>query len=309
MEQPISAPSPITIDAPRRTFLILIVGVFATSLAAILIRYAQNEGVPSLFIAAARLTIASILLTPFTWRHHGHVLSALRRHDFILASASGFMLALHFASWIASLEFTTVLISVVFVTTGPLWVALLEFVFLRIRLGKGVLISLLIAITGGIIIGVSGNSGEGAGPQPLLGASLALFGAISFAIYLVIGRKLRAKLSLLPYIWLVYSFAALFLIVFVVLSGTPFTGYSGTAWLALVLLAVFPQLIGHTSFNYALRYLPATLVSIATQMEPIGSAIAAMILFRELPTEGQILGSVLILASVVIASLTQNKNQ
>ena len=133
-----------------------------------------------------------------------------------------------------------------------------------------------------------------------------MIGAICVAIYLVIGRKLRGQHSLMPYIWLVYGCGALILLAAVILTGIPITGYSPQGYLWLVALALIPQLVGHSSFNYALKYLPATLVGIISQLEPVLSALAAVIIFNEIPGTLQILGSVAILVGVIIASLGQN---
>jgi drug/metabolite transporter (DMT)-like permease len=299
--------STVPTQTPSRVYIVLAIGVLAASMAAIFIRHAQGEGLPSLLIAAGRLTLSALLLTPFALRLHLPEIKGLSRIDLLMASASGLLLALHFATWIASLEYTTVLVSVVFVATSPLWVALLEFVFLRVRLRQLVIVGLLVAVAGGVIIGISGDGTADQGSNPLLGSALALAGAVALALYLVIGRRLRVKLPLLPYIWLVYGCAAIFLILMVVASGTPVTGFPTSGYLMIVLLALFPQLIGHTSFNYALRYVPATFVSIATQMEPVASAIAAFLVLREVPTSGQIFGSAAIILGVALATLGQRK--
>jgi len=302
-----TASLPIRRAVPPSVYIVLLLGIAAVSLAAIFIRYAQLEGVPSFVIAAGRLSVAALLLTPFALARYGGLLRRLTRRDLLLGVGAGFMLAIHFATWIASLEYTSVLISVVFVTTNVLWVALLEVIVLRVRLGRVMLIALAIAFVGGLLIGLSGGGDESAGSQPILGAGLALAGAITFALYLVIGRNLRAKLPLLPYIWVVYGIAALFLLVLVGITKTPVTGYSASGYLWIVVMALVPQLIGHTSFNYALKYFPATLVGIITQAEPIGAALAAFFLFSQLPTEAQIFGSGLILLGVIVASLGQRR--
>jgi len=320
-----AAPAKIPLDV----FIFLAFGVAAVSLSAIFIRFAQGEGIPSLVIAAGRLTISSLILLPFVLRRHIPDLRQLHARDFALAALSGLVLALHFATWISSLEYTSVLISTVFVTTGPLWVALLEVFFLRARFKRLVWIGLFVALIGGLLIGVGdtlfGNTASDASTtisdgnepslnastpdenssNPPLGAALALAGAIAVAVYLVIGRTLRTKLVLIPYIWLVYSMTAIFLLLFVALARLEITGYSTSGYLWIVVMALLPQLVGHTSFNYALKYVPATVVSIITQAEPIGSAIAAIILFRELPTTTQVIGSTAILIGVVCASYGQ----
>jgi drug/metabolite transporter (DMT)-like permease len=162
-------------------------------------------------------------------------------------------------------------------------------------------------VIGGISIGTSGGSDLTPGRNPLVGSLLAVSGAAAFAIYMVIGRKLRAKLELLPYIWLVYSCAAIMLILVVLLTRIPVTGYSlmGYAW--VVALALIPQLIGHSSFNYAVKYLPATFIGVAAQLEPVASAFIAVILFKEMPQPVQVLGSAVILAGVILALVGQSK--
>ena len=293
---------------PLQVYIVVLIGAVAVSFAAIFIRLAQAEHIPSLFIAAARLTIAALVLTPVIVRRHLPEIRALKRGDLVLALVSGLFLALHFATWILSLEYTSVLISVVLVTTNPLWVAVLEVVFLRARLGRTVIIGLLIGFAGSLIAGLSSSGAASPGKDPLLGSILAFTGAICVAIYLVIGRKLRGRLSLLPYIWLVYGCGALILLAAVILTRIPITGYSQQGYVWLVALALIPQLIGHSSFNYALKYLPATLVGIVNQLEPVLSAVAAIIVFQEIPGELQLVGSVAILAGVVLASIGQNQS-
>jgi drug/metabolite transporter (DMT)-like permease len=292
---------------PRQVYVILFTGVAAASLAAIFIRIAQGEGMSSALIAAGRLTLSALILTPLALRNHRAEIAALSRADLLLAAASGLILAIHFATWIASLEYTSVLISVVLVGTAPLWSALFEVVFLRARLHRIVVIGLLVAFGGGLLIGLAGDASFSAS-ESLFGGLLSLAGAVAFAIYLVIGRNLRARLSLVPYIWLVYGFAAIFLCLLALGSGVTVTGFSPTSYFMILLLALVPQLIGHSSFNYAVRYLSATFVGIATQTEPISSALFAYLVFNEVPLPLQIVGSIAVLVGVVVASLGQNKS-
>jgi len=285
-------------------------GTAAVSLAAIFIRLAQADQIPSLYIAAARMVIATLVLTPITLHQHFPLIRVLKRNDLLLALLSGLFLALHFATWILSLEYTSVLISVVLVSTSPLWIAILEVIFLRVRLGRAMILGLLIGLGGSIVAGLASSSNAvSPGKDPLLGSILAITGAVCVAIYLVIGRKLRAQLPLLPYIWLVYGCAALILVVAVIAAGLPLTGYAPRGYLWLAGMALLPQLIGHSSFNYALKYLPATFVGIVNQLEPALSAIAAVVIFQEIPQTLQILGSIAILVGVMLASLAQNQKR
>lgn len=294
-----------------KAYIVLLVGVLAVSLAAIFIRLAQDGGMPSLVIAGGRVAIAALLLTPLTLRNttYRQQIRTLTRREIVLLGVSGLFLALHFAAWVTSLEYTTVLISVVIVTTTPIWVALLEVFFLNARLTRLIMLGLTVSITGSILI----NAGQGgdafSGTDTIRGALLAFVGALAVAVYLVIGRSVRAKLALFPYVWLVYGCAAIVLAFVVLFSGTPVAGHSTTAYLWVIAVALIPQLIGHSSLNYALGYLPATYVSIATQAEPIASAAIAAAIFAEIPDIWQIVGSAIILTGVTIATFGQTMSR
>mgnify|MGYP005836020711 CR=1 FL=1 len=286
----------------------LLAGIAAVSFASIFIRYAQNEGVPSLVIAAGRLIVASAILLPVVLSRHQQDIRHLKPRDWMFILIAGFFLAIHFASWVTSLEYTAVLISVVLVTTGPIWVALLEVIFLKTRMGFWVIVGIAIAVLGGVVIGTSGSqTGVTMDLNTLIGGGLALLGALTVSVYVVIGRELRPRVAVVPYIWLVYSAAALFLAVTLLMTQTPVTGYSAQGYLWILVMGLVPQLIGHSSFNYALGYLPATLVSIATQVEPVGSAVAAFFLFSEVPTFAQLTGSLTLVIGVVIAIWGQSR--
>lgn len=303
---PTSLPTKPT-HVPSQVWLVLLAGIAAVSFASIFIRYAQAEGVPSLVIAAGRLLVASLVLLPVIVMRHLADIARLVGRDWVLICISGFFLAIHFAAWVTSLEYTAVLISVVLVTSGPIWVALLEAIFLKARIGRWVVIGIAIAVFGGVIIGIPGGEGTVLDRGALIGGGLALLGAITVSVYVVIGRELRPHVAIIPYIWLVYSFAAVLLLIVVFLTGTPVTGYSTQGYLWILIMGLVPQLIGHSSFNYALGYLPATLVSIATQVEPIGSAIAAFVLFNEVPTWAQLAGSLVLLIGVGVAIWGQGR--
>ncbi len=298
---------------PTRAYVVLVIGICAVALAAIIIRLAQDEGVPSLIIAAGRLVIAALLLTPVTLRQPTYMTQIRRLTGFeaILIGIAGLFLAMHFAAWVTSLEYTTVLISVVLVTTSPIWVGLMEVFILRTRLQRGVIVGLAIVLSGSLIIGLGGGgeTAEGGMNQQVLGGGLSAFGAVAVAVYLIIGKRLRPKLALIPYIWLVYGTAAILLSIVVLLTGSPTTGHSTEGYLWILALALIPQLVGHSSLNYALAYLPATYVSIATQAEPIGSAFIAYLVFTEIPDIWQIVGSAIILFGVLTATLSENRSK
>jgi drug/metabolite transporter (DMT)-like permease len=302
--------------SPKRTTLILSLcaGIFASSTAAIIIRFAQGAGAPSLVIAAGRLSIAALILAPFVFSRHLQEIKNITRREWFLAILSGIFLSIHFATWITSLEYTSIASSVVLVSTTPLWVALFSPLVLNERLGWLAIAGLLLALIGGTIIGVSDScsfqNGQVLCPsvdsffagRAFLGDLLALAGAWMAAGYMIIGRKLRARLPLLPYVFIVYGIAAVVLLGIVVISREPLFGYSPLVYVWLILLALVPQLLGHTTFNWVLKYLPASFVSVALLGEPIGSTIFAVIIFRETPGLIKIGGAILILFGIWIVS-------
>jgi drug/metabolite transporter (DMT)-like permease len=285
-----------------RPYAALLTGVIAVSFAAIFIRLAQGAEAPSLVLAAARLTVATLVLTPLVLRRHCVELQKVTRRDATWAVLSGLFLAVHFATWITSLEYTAVVNSVTLVTTSPLWVALLAPLALGERLERATLMGIVLAIGGGVLVGMSSAGDPPTRPDPWLGNGLALAGAIAAACYLMIGRRLRARWSLITYAWAVYGVAALTLIVTVVLTRQQVLGLPDRAYLWMVLMGLVPQLIGHSSFNYALGYLPAAYVSLVVLGEPIGSGLLAIVFLDEWPVPLQIAGSALILVGIAVAS-------
>lgn len=287
-------------------------GILAVSTASIFIRYAQVYA-SSIVIAAARLTLASLVLAGIVLVRHRSDLRALSRRALWLALLSGFFLAIHFGTWITSLAYTTVASSVVLVATTPLWVAMVAPWVIDEPISRPVLIGMILAMLGGIVVALSDSCALVGGAlvcPPLAdfiagkafwGDLLALIGAWTGAAYLIIGRRLREELPLIPYIFLVYGMAALLLNLFMLLIGeTPF-GYPSQTYLWFVLLALVPQLLGHSTFNWALRYLPAAYVSITLLGEPVSSAILAYFLLGEIPSMLMVFGAILILAGIYLA--------
>lgn len=291
---------------PNRSlpFLVLGVGVGVVSFAAILIRFAHAEGASSLTIAAVRLGLAAVVLAPIAWLRHGSEIRRLGKRERGLCLLSGAFLALHFWTWITSLEYTSIASSTALVTTNPLWVGLASALLLRERPGIAALAGIGLTIAGSLMIFAAdaGPVDSSSGKWPLLGNTLALVGALSASGYLLVGRALRARISLIAYVWLAYAIAAVLLSAGLVASGMPLTGLPPAAWGFMVLLAIGPQLIGHTAFNWALRRLTATFVAVSILGEPIGSALLAILLFGETFSVLQLCGFVLLLAGIFVAA-------
>lgn len=283
---------------PVPPYLGMVVGITAASTASLFIRLAQSEA-NSLAVAAWRLTLASLILAPIALATRRTEMRGLSRREWLLAAASGLLLAAHFATWISSLALTSVSASAVLVSVYPLFVGIFSHLFLGERLGRRVALGLVVATAGSATIGL-GDAGESR--HQLAGDLLALLGAATAAGYFLIGRRLRARLSLLGYVFPVYGTAAVALMALSLLASVPLTGYPSATWLWLLLLALVPQIVGHSSLNWALGHLSATYVTLAALGEPIGSSLLAWVVLDEPVTVRTAIGGALILAGIVMAT-------
>jgi drug/metabolite transporter (DMT)-like permease len=291
--------------------LVLTLAILAASTSSIFIRYAQRDAA-SLVIAAFRLSFATLILLPLPGIRRSRAEGVSSRKQLGLVLISGLLLAIHFATWISSLEYTSVASSVVLVQTSPLFVALFSPLLLQEIPRPTAWIGMLIALTGGVLI--AGGDLCSAGPlldclnsqglansRVLLGDGLALVGGLSGAGYLMAGRRLRRRMDLLPYITWVYGSAAAALLALVAIMRLPLTGYRPETYLLFLLLAIFPQLLAHSGYNWALRYLPAALVSISLLGEPIAAALLALLLLGEMLPILRIFGAALVLSGIILA--------
>jgi len=276
-----------------KTYAFLIIGVVAISFAAIFIRLAEA---PSLVIAAYRLAIAVVLLLPFTFRESIMTIRKTKRRDLMLMILSGIFIALHFWLWITSLEYTSIASSVVLVTSHPAFVALLSYLLWKQKLTKQVVTGIIVVVIGIIIM----NAGSlDFGSQVLSGNALALAAGFAMGGYLVIGHHLRGKTGFMSYITIVYSVSAVIILLANIISGYSLIGYSADTYIMLLLLAIVPQLIGHSSLNLAVRRLPAIIVSIAILGEPVGATILGMAILGETPAIAELIGGVIIISGII----------
>ena len=286
--------------------LVLAAGVLAVSFSVIFIRLAQTEeAVPSLAIAAWRTTIATLVLLPIALLRRRQELREMKTADWLLAALAGLMLGVHFGTWITSLAYTSIASSAVLVSTAPLWVGLAAPFVLHEPLTRWLKIGLGLALMGSVVIALGDGLRLADGSRAMSGNGLALSGAVAMAVYYLIGRRLRQGLSLLSYTTIVYGIAALTLVGYSLMSQVPLVGYSPTAYGLFVLMAVFPQLIGHSSFNWALAYLPATFVAVTIISEPVGATLLGVLILGEVPAGVTIVGSLVVLLGIVVASISK----
>jgi len=290
MDASASEPRP-TVVSPYAT---LVAGVLLVSVGAILVRLAAA---PPLAVSFYRMAIASLLLSPFAWADARRAVPTLGSRPRLLLVASGVALALHFATWIASLSHTSVAASVLLVNTAPLFAIVLSLVFLREKPPLAVQVAIPLAMVGAAVIALGDR---GSSPASLLGNLLAVAGAVTLATYQVIGRGLRATLPLNAYMLLVWGTATLTLAALVAGFGTRFAPFPPRTWLAFAALAVVPTLGGHGLTNRALRSLPAPTVGLFLLGEPVIASLLAILLFHETPSTSTLVGGAIILAALAL---------
>jgi drug/metabolite transporter (DMT)-like permease len=283
--------------------LVLFIGVLAVSSGAIFVRTAEAE---PLVKAAWRLTFATLFLLPYAFWKSRAELSALGRRELVLGALSGFFLALHFATWISSLNFTSVANSTVLVNTTPVWVALMTPWFTRDRVTGRAWLGIAFSVAGGLVIGFGDFAG---GTRALLGDGLALTGSLALAFYMLFGRNLRAKLSLPAYLTVCYTSATVLLWAAVLVAGLPASGFDLKTWGALLGMALVSQHLGHSSYNWAMKYFSAGFIAVCLLGEPVLSSLLAWWLLGEAITWGKAAGGAIILAGIYLTATANKPNE
>ena len=275
-------------------WILLAVGICAASVSAILIRYA-NDADP-LAISFWRCAVGAAVLTPFARRRLGD----MDRSDRRLPAIAGVFLAVHFASWITSLELTTVASSVLLVSASPIFVALAARVFFHEHLATAGWVGLVLALAGTALVG-----GTGFGGSSLEGNGLALLGGATAGGYAMAGQLARRSLGILEYAVVTYAVAAALLLVACLVGGVELWGYDAQTWWAIAGLIVGPQLLGHTVINLVLSDIDATTVTVAIMGEPIIAITLAFALFDEVPSWTVYPGGVAILVGIYLVSVAR----
>ncbi len=259
-----------------------------------------------LAIAAYRLIFATIILLPFFLRSGGFKkLIDSSRMDLLTLIGVGFVLAFHFASWISSLNFTSVASSVLFVHIDPIFVAAVSHFILKERINRKTLLGIVIAFAGTSIIALEDIV---ISKINLYGDLLALIGAVMLGIYILSGRRIRQNLDLVSYVTPVYATSALVLTVGCLITDTRLAPYPPREYLLFFAIAVVPMIFGHTVYNWALKYVSAPVVSISLLGEPVGATILAFLFLNEMPTLPTIIGGVITLAGIYMCARSTPSN-
>jgi drug/metabolite transporter (DMT)-like permease len=284
-----------------RSAALLILGVVAVSFAAPLIRLADA---PPLVIAFYRNLLATAVLLPPAVLLRSGEMRSLGRREVAALGAAGVLLAVHFSAWIPSVTLTTVAASTLLVATTPVWAAVGSWILLGERVRARTAVGIAVSLTGAMVIT---GADVTVSARAFAGDALALAGAVSAAGYLLAGRRLRQGLSLLTYAVIVYAVCSAALLAAILITGTPLGGYGPRSWLMFVLLALGPQILGHTVFNYLLGELSATVIAVAVMGEPVGATLLALALFGETPSVIAVFGGVIILAGIYVAVSAQSR--
>lgn len=281
------------------------IGVLGISLSAIFVRLSSA---PSAVTAFYRLAVSVILLSPSVWgkAEIRRELLTMKPKTLLLSAVSGIFLAMHFFTWFESLRHTTIASSTIIVSTEVLWVALGFCLFLKGKVSLKAAAAIAMAFVGSVLIAWSDSSGSGTG---LYGDILALAAAIAVGAYTLLGRVVRGSTSTTVYTYVVYVFCGTTLLITAAAQGYALFGYGWNSILAGVLLALFSTILGHSIFSWCLKYFSPTFVSASKLCEPVISSLFAAVLFAEVPGLLQVLGGIIVLASVIYYSVIEVKEE
>lgn len=275
-------------------YIPIIIGVISISLSAILVKLAKAD---SGVIAFYRLLFSVLIMSPIFFYKYIPEIKELNKRDWIFSSIAGVFLAFHFILWFESLNYTSVASSTVLVTLQPLFAFIGTYFFFKEKLSFKTILSGIIAIIGSFLISwgdfkVSGSA--------LYGDLLALIACALITGYLLFGQDVRKRVSLITYTMVVYTCSTICLFFYVLIKGESFGPYSPMTWVWFLLLAIIPNLLGHTLFNWAVKWVSTNVISVAVLFEPIGAAILAYFVFTEKLIATQIIGGIIVIVGVLL---------
>lgn len=277
--------------------LVMLVSVSAVSTASILIRL---TAAPPMAIATWRLVLSTLMLLPFfAWSGGFDKIRAMGRRDLLALAGVGVALAVHFASWITSLSYTSVASSVIFVHVDPIFVALVSHFLLGEKVSRRVALGIGVAFAGAVVIALGDL---GVGEENLVGDALSIVGAVALGVYLMAGRRLRQRLDLTTYVTPVYAVSAAVLALGSVAVGAPLVGYDAGVMLMFTAIALVPMIFGHTLYNWVLRWVSAPVVSLSLLGEPVGASILAFLILGESPGPLTLIGGAVTLVGILVCT-------
>ncbi|KMY28414.1 membrane protein [Lysinibacillus xylanilyticus] len=282
-------------------YIPIFIGVISVSLSAIFVKLANAEaGV----IAFYRMLFSVLIMAPlFFWKYTNEI-KELRIRDWLFSSVAGIFLAFHFILWFESLNYTSVASSTVLVTLQPLFAFVGTYFFFKENITLKTIFAGVIAIVGSILISWGDFKLSG---TAFYGDLLALVACALVTAYFLFGQDVRKRLSLVTYTMVVYAVSTITLFIYVLIKGEPFGPYPTMDWIWFILLAIVPNLLGHTLFNWSIKYVSTNVVSIAILFEPIGAAILALLIFKEYLIATQIIGGFIVIVGILLFVVDEKK--
>ncbi|MFO7619239.1 MAG: DMT family transporter [Thermoplasmata archaeon] len=290
----------------RKPELAIIIAVLACSFASIFIRWSDAE---PLAIAFYRLLFTTLMLLPFVLLRKGGEFQKLGKKNVALMLGIGLILSFHFSMWITSLELTTVASSVILVTAHPILVGTISHFVMKDRLSRLNFFGIFVAVAGVMILTAGDFTGGPLTGSATLGNILAFLAGICAGIYILGGRKMRRTISLVTYAFLVYLFCTIFLFIQCLAAGTKLFPLPANEYYLFLLMALIPGILGHTLYNWSLKHVTATVVSVSLLGEPIGSSILAVLILGEIPSNWVLIGGPIVLVGIVMASMRARKRR
>lgn len=277
--------------------------ILALSTSAILVRWSSA---PSVVVAFYRVLFTLLLLAPVALVRHRADFRSLSVRDGAVAAVTGVALAVHFAAWFESLNWTSVAASVTLVQTQPVFVAVGAYLLLDERVTVRTVGGIVLAMAGAAVMSVSDLlAGTAFAGTALYGNALALLGGVMSACYVLAGRSLRQRVALLPYVSVVYGACTVTLLLVALAGGDALTGYPAREWALFVGMAIGPGVFGHTVVNWALAHVDSSVVSVSLLGEPVGATLLALLLLAEVPGGATVLGGAVVLAGIVVTARAQ----
>jgi drug/metabolite transporter (DMT)-like permease len=282
-------------------YLALLIGVISVSTSAILVKFSDS---PSGVIAFYRLFISVLFILPLFLTKYVGELRLITKRDWIYSAIAGVFLALHFILWFESLNFTSVASSTVLVTLQPIFAFIGTYIFFNEKISLTTLLSGGIAIVGSVIISwgdfqISGSA--------LFGDLLALIACALVTVYLMFGQNVRKRLSLITYTFIVYFFSSITLFIYVLIRNEPLIPKQSSDWIYFLLLALVPTLLGHSLFNWSLKWLSTSTISMAILFEPVGAIILAYYLLDEGLILTQVIGGIIVIGGISLFGFGESR--
>ena len=283
----------------KRAYFALIIGIFAISTSAILIRWSSSD---PLVIGSYRQTFATFLFVPFLIKDKFKEITSLKINEVMELVLIGLLLGAHFGFWISSVKATSVAASVLLGTCHIVYVSIIGWLIFGESLNSKGIFGTLVALSG-ILILFWGDLIED--PGNFKGNILAFISGILAGLYYLGGRKHRKKISLPTYAFMVYLSSAISMWIIVLVQDLEYQQISNSEFKLFFLMALVPTLLGHTMQNWALAFLPAYIISITLLVEPIGSGLLAWLIFSEIPSLGVLIGGIIVLCGVYVVALSE----